>query len=122
MGRLTFEALPAGPLPRRKNVVLSSRPELLPSTVSAFSSLSEALAEERGEDELFIIGGATLYNQSIADAGRLYITEIHHDFPDADTFFPVVDWEQWEEVERQDFPADEKNASPYSFITYVRKK
>ena len=49
MGRHTFESLPAGPLPRRKNVVLSSRPELLPSTVSAFSSLSEALAEERGE-------------------------------------------------------------------------
>ena len=55
MGRHTFESLPAGPLPRRKNVVLSSRPESLPSTVSAFSSLSEALAEERGEDELFII-------------------------------------------------------------------
>ena len=108
MGRHTFESLPAGPLPRRKNVVLSSRPELLPSTVSAFSSLSEALAEERGEDELFIIGGATLYNQSIADAGRLYITEIHHDFP------------VWKEIGREDFPADDRHAYAYSFVVYER--
>ncbi len=120
MGRHTFESLPAGPLPRRKNVVLSSRPESLPSTVSAFSSLSEALAEERGEDELFIIGGATLYNQSITDAGRLYITEIHHDFPDADTFFPEIDLRVWKEIGREDFPADDRHAYAYSFVVYER--
>ena len=104
MGRHTFESLP----------------ELLPSTVFAFSSLSEALAEERGEDELFIIGGATLYNQSIADAGRLYITEIHHDFPDADTFFPEIDLRVWKEIGREDFPADDRHAYAYSFVVYER--
>ena len=121
MGRHTFESLPAGPLPRRKNVVLSSRPESLPSTVSAFSSLSEALAEERGEDELFIIGGATLYNQSITDAGRLYITEIHHDFPDADTFFPEINWAEWN-IEFEEYrQADADNPYDCRFLILQRK-
>ena len=50
------------------------------------------------------------------------ITRVLAGFPDADTFFPVVDWSQWEEIEHQDFPADDKHAYPYSFITYIRKK
>ena len=99
MGRKTFESLPNGPLPERKNVVLTTMPE-----------------------EVFVIGGALVYRQALRRADKMYITRVHHEFENADTFFPVVDWEQWEEVERQDFPADEKNAYPYSFITYVRKK
>ena len=73
------------------------------------------------EEELFIIGGATLYKAAIDDARQLYITEIHHDFPDADTFFPAIDPAVWEEVEREDFPADDRHAYPYSFVTYRRR-
>ena len=54
-------------------------------------------------------------------ARQLYITEIHHDFPDADTFFPAIDPAVWEEVEREDFPADDRHAYPYSFVTYRRR-
>ena len=121
MGRRTFESLPAGPLPRRRNVVLSSRPGQLPDTVSAYASLPEALASAADEEELFIIGGATLYKAAIDDARQLYITEIHHDFPDADTFFPAIDPAVWEEVVREDFPADDRHAYPYSFVTYRRR-
>lgn len=120
MGRRTFESLPGGPLPKRCNVVLSSHPESLPASVSAFSSWSEVLSAFAGEEELFVIGGATLYNLAIVDAQRLYITEIHHEFRDADTFFPAIDSSLWREVEREDFPSDERHAYPYSFVTYER--
>ena len=52
----------------------------------------------------------------------MYITRIHHEFPDATSFFPVVNWDLWEETEREEYPADEKNPYPYTYITYVRKK
>ena len=52
----------------------------------------------------------------------MYITRVHGEFKDADTFFPVVNWDLWEEMERQEFPADAKHAYPYTFLTYVRKK
>ena len=121
MGRKTFESLPNGPLPNRKNVVLSTMPE---DFVNCFAcdSMGDALELCEGQGEIFIIGGALVYRQALNRADKMYITRVHHEFENADTFFPVVDWEQWEEVEHQDFPADEKNAYPYSFSTYIRKK
>ena len=73
-------------------------------------------------EEVFIIGGALVYRQALRRADKMYITRVHASFEQADAFFPLLDWDQWEEVEHQDFPADEKNAYPYSFHTYVRKK
>ena len=52
----------------------------------------------------------------------MYLTLVHHTFEDADTFFPEIDYSEWIETERQDFPADEKHAYPYTFVTYIRKK
>ena len=83
--------------------------------------MSDALELCENEKEIFIIGGALVYRQALSKADKMYITKIHAEFPDADAFFPVVDWSQWEETERQDFPADEKHQYAYSFITYVRK-
>ena len=74
------------------------------------------------EDEIFILGGALVYRQALRIADKMYITRVHGEFKDADTFFPVVNWDLWEEVERQEFPADAKHAYPYTFLTYVRKK
>ena len=70
----------------------------------------------------FIIGGALVYRQALRIADKMYITRIHHEFPDATSFFPVVNWDLWEETEREEYPADEKNPYPYTYITYVRKK
>ena len=121
MGRKTFESLPNGPLPERKNVVLTTMPE---DFVNCFAceSMHDALDLCEHEEEVFVIGGALVYRQALRRADKMYITRVHHEFENADTFFPVIDWDQWEEIEHQDFPADEKNAYPYSFITYVRKK
>ena len=121
MGRKTFESLPNGPLPERKNVVLTTLPEA--GFVNCFpcESMRDALDLCEKEDEIFIIGGALVYRQALSKADKMYITRVHHEFENADACFPVVNWDLWEEVDRQEFPADEKNAYPYTFLTYVRK-
>lgn len=121
MGRKTFESLPA-PLPNRKNIILTSLPEAGYLDCFACESMPAALHLCEKEEEVFIIGGALVYRQAIGIADKMYITRIHQDFPDATTFFPIINWDLWEETERQDFPADEKNPYPFSFCTYLRKK
>ncbi|MBQ8423935.1 MAG: dihydrofolate reductase [Coprobacter sp.] len=120
MGRRTFESLPGGALPRRRNVVLTSAPASMPSTVEACTSWQEVEQGAEPDEELIIMGGATLYRQMIERAQRMYITEIHHEFPEADVFFPEIDKSQWREVAREDFRPDERHAYPYSFVTYER--
>lgn len=122
MGRKTFESLPKGPLPNRKNVVLTTLPEAGFVNCFACESMGAALDICEKEDEIFILGGALVYRQALRIADKMYITRVHAEFKDADTFFPVVNWNLWEEVERQEFPADAKHAYPYTFLTYHRKK
>lgn len=121
MGRKTFESLPHA-LPNRKNVVLTTLPEAVFMDSFACESMGTALDLCEKEDEIFIIGGALVYRQALRIADRMLITRIHHEFKDADAFFPVVNWDLWEETEHEDFPADDKNPYPYSFVTYMRKK
>lgn len=121
MGRKTFESLPHA-LPNRKNVVLTTLPEAVFMDSFACESMGTALDLCEKEDEIFIIGGALVYRQALRIADRMLITRIHHEFKDADAFFPVVNWDLWEETEREDFPADDKNPYPYSFVTYMHKK
>lgn len=122
MGRKTFESLPKGPLPNRKNVVLTTMPEAGFVNCFACESMGAALDICEKEDEIFILGGALVYRQALRIADKIYLTRVHTEFKDADTFFPVVNWDLWEEVERQEFPADAKHAYPYTFLIYVRKK
>lgn len=121
MGRKTFESLPH-PLPNRKNVVLTTMPEAGFVNCFACESMGAALSICEKEEQIFIIGGALVYRQALALADKMYITRIHHEFKDATTFFPVVNWDEWEETEREEHPADEKNPYPYTFLTYIRKK
>jgi len=120
MGRNTFDSLPNGPLPNRKNIVLTSRPHSLPEGCVAVKSLEEAIACADKEEELFIIGGASVYQQALPLADKLYLTLIHHSFAGADTFFPEIDFAQWQLTESEEHEANEKNAFPYSFEDYVR--
>ena len=121
MGRRTFESLPDGALPNRKNLVLTSIPESFYDNAFACSSIEDALNLCESQDEVFIIGGAMIYKQTIEMADKLYITEIHHKFENADTFLPVIDAIKWKEVFREDHPADEKHSYPYSFVIYEKK-
>lgn len=122
MGRKTFESLPKGALPNRKNIILTTFPEAVFIDSFACESLHNALTLCDKEDEVFMIGGAMVYQQALSIADKMYITRVHHTFEDADTFFPEVNYNEWEITEQQEFPADEKHAYPYTFYTYIRKK
>ena len=122
MGKRTFESLPNGPLPNRRNVVLTSvMSEGVNEGYFEADSLEDAFYLCEKEEKIFIVGGAAVYRQSLEIADSLYITWVHHEFS-ADIYFPEVDFSKWEEVSRQDMPADEKNPYAYSFVHYKRKK
>ncbi|MCD7976431.1 MAG: dihydrofolate reductase [Tannerellaceae bacterium] len=120
MGRKTFESLPKGPLPNRKNIILTTVPEAGFVNCFACESMDDALEICEKQEEVFMIGGAMVYKQALEIADKMYLTLVHHVFEDADTFFPEINYAEWKEIERQDFPADEKHAYPYSFFTYER--
>jgi len=120
MGRNTFESLPKGALPNRRNIVLSRNAELKIENAEVYSTLDYALLKCINEAEVFVIGGAQIYAQALLVADKLYITRIHSSFTDADAFFPEIDRNIWRETSRETFPADEKNQFPFSFLEYER--
>jgi len=120
MGRKTFESLPNGPLPNRRNIILSRNDQLAIEGVEVCSSLDHALLKCIGETEVFITGGAQIYAQALPIADKLYLTRIHASFPEADTFFPPIDRTHWKEIGRETFPADEKNSYSITFWEYER--
>ena len=119
MGRKTFESLPKGALPHRRNIVLSRQNLHLPGA-ECFHSLEEALRTCAMEEEVFIIGGASLYAEALPTAERLYITEVEDGEKEADVFFPTVDRTVWHEKSRECHPADERHLYAYSFVDYER--
>lgn len=120
MGRNTFESLPKGALPNRTNVVLSRNKNFAPSNTLVFDSLDAALVHLSNEEVVFIIGGADLYKQTIALADTLYLTKVHAEFTDADTFFPTFDRSQWKLLGQETVPADEKNLYASTFYHLER--
>jgi dihydrofolate reductase len=121
MGRKTFESLPKAPLPNRRNIVLSRNKNLSVEGLEVCPSLDHALLKRIDEAEVFIIGGAQVYSQALPVAGKLYLTRIHASFPDADVFFPDIDFHIWKETCRETFPADEKNPYAFTFLEYERR-
>ncbi|MGC9343582.1 MAG: dihydrofolate reductase [Bacteroidales bacterium] len=120
MGRNTFLSLPNGPLPNRKNVVITDREDEEFEGCEMAYSIEEALANVKENEEAFIIGGGMIYKQFLPHASKLYLTRINREF-DADTFFPEINYDEWIELERSNHPADEKNEYDHTFIIYKRK-
>ena len=121
MGRKTFESLPKGALPNRRNVVLSSNPATECPGTEVFPSLEAALQSCKEEEHVYIIGGASIYRQALPFADELCLTEIDSTAPEADVYFPEVSPEMWQEKSRETHPADEKHLCSYAFVDYVRK-
>ena len=122
MGKRTFESLPNGPLPNRKNIVLTSiMSEGVNEGYFEADSMDDVFYLTEKEEKVFIIGGTSVYKQTFDKADTLYITWIHSTFM-ADTFFPEINFDEWDEVSREDFSADDKNPYNYSFSVYQRKK
>jgi len=120
MGKRTYESLPYRPLKNRSNIVISDIPgDYYDGCIMAYS-IDEALQHCSPEEECFVIGGGMVYRQFMSLADKLYITWVHREF-EADTFYPEIDPETWEETERQKGVGEEPGFA-YSFVTYTRRK
>ena len=121
MGRRTFESLPKGALPGRENIVVTRNADYQAAGAVVCHSVDEALQKASMPGERFIIGGAQLYADTIDKVDMLHLTELHASFADADTFFPQINRDEWQEVERIDCQAAERNRYSYSFVTLKKK-
>lgn len=121
MGRKTFESLPKGALPNRRNIVLSTNPSADCPGAEVFSSLEIALKNCTEDEKVYIIGGESIYRQAMPIADELCLTEIDSTAPEADAFFPAVDATLWNEKSRETHLADEKHLCSYAFVNYVRR-
>ena len=149
MGQKTFESI-GRPLPNRRNIVLTKDESFKSEGIETVFSVEEALAlleesdkggdkkddvgnnkdgEEKNDNkendqednkESFIIGGGQIYRLFFGKAHRLYITCVHAEFPEADTFFPNIDLEEWKLVSEEPHFQDEKHAYDFSFCVYER--
>lgn len=119
MGRRTYDSLPHGALPHRRNIVLTRSMKAIEGC-DCYASLEEALNHCTDEEEVFVIGGASVYRQAMDRADVLNLTEIDDLPEEADAFFPPYD--DWEEVWRENHPTDERHKQAYAFVDYVRRK
>ncbi len=122
MGRKTFESILGylgKPLPKRENIIISRSDFKTEHNTQVFADIRSAVNHGKSiaTDEIFIIGGAQIYAQSIQYADKLYLTKIHKAV-DGDAFFPEFNEDEWLETERADHL---NHAPPYSFITLERK-
>ena len=139
MGRRTFESLPKGALPNRRNIVLTRSTHIAETKagvsparednaifsakgIEVFPSLTDALKACKPEEDVYIIGGASVYAKALPLADRLMLTFVHATPAEADTYFPEVDWSQWQCTQKEEHCADEYNECAYTFTEYIRKK
>ncbi len=118
MGRKTFASIGRA-LPGRQNIVVTRDPEFDAPGCDIASDLGQATTLAGDAREVMLIGGASLYEQTINSADCIYLTLIHHAFS-GDTWFPEIKSDQWRQLSREDFEADEANPYGYSFIKFVR--
>lgn len=118
MGYKTYCSLPKA-LPKRRNIVLHIEPIKLPGC-EVVCSINEVFERLSNESEVFVIGGATVYKQFLPYASELYVTLIDEIF-EADTFFPEIDFSDWQLVSSIQGIKDEKNIYDYFFNVYKRK-
>ncbi|KMY50492.1 dihydrofolate reductase [Peribacillus loiseleuriae] len=119
MGRKTYESI-GKPLPGRENIILTRNTDYQQEGITVISDMKEAVAYADALDaEVFVIGGAEIFQQLLSDCKRLYITQIHHSF-EGDTYFPELNMSKWQTVSRMTGIEDEKNRYPHEFIVLER--
>lgn len=127
MGRRTFDSLPKKPLPKRRNIVLTHdtafRYEVPPTasgTLEVAHSVPALLKMVEGEEETFLIGGATLYRDLLPFVQRMYVTWVYRDF-EADVFFPKIDQSAFRQISLTDRMTDPESGLEYAYAEYVRR-
>ena len=131
MGQRTFESLGIGPdgkqgkpLPNRRNIILTLDKDFKRENIEIVYSIDELdkLLKETMSDkeEAFIIGGGQIYKLFINKADSLYITHVNASFPDADTFFPIIDKNVWKKGSEDKHQKDDKNIYDTNFVIYKK--
>lgn len=120
MGRRTFESLPKGALPHRRNIVITTDPDYSAPGIETAASLEQALAMTADAPETMIIGGGQVYSQALPLATVIYLTEVDASLDEADTFFPEIDREQWTVISQSDTLTDEASGLSYRFVDLQR--
>lgn len=121
MGRKTFESFPK-PLPNREHVIITRDKDYTVTSDDCIvvHSIEAALKLVENDDISYIIGGGEIYRQSEKFANRIELTRVHRAF-EADTFFPEIDLHDWELIDEEYHPKDEKHLYDFTYLTYVRK-
>lgn len=118
MGRKTYDSI-GRPLPKRTNVVITRDTELQIEGCTMAHSLTEAVEMFDSSEEVFIIGGAQIYNQAMPIADRLYLTIIDKEY-EGDSSFPEIDYNSWRQISCEKFERGEEFEYPFSFTTLER--
>ncbi|MCB0494289.1 MAG: dihydrofolate reductase [Cyclobacteriaceae bacterium] len=125
MGRKNYDSLPDKfkPLPNRTNIVVTRQNNFEAAGCTIVSSIEKGIeiASQNNEEELFVIGGAQIYKQSLERADYLYLTEINAEI-EGDTYFPEIDPSEWTEISRKPHDIDERHRYSFDFVIYKRKK
>ncbi len=121
MGRRTFESFPNGPLPGRRNLVVTRDATYARDGIETYGSLEDAI-EACGDAEPMVIGGGQIYSQAMPVSDRLLITEIDAVGRDADTFFPEISPDEWEVTEKSEPMTDTASGVSFRYVTYQRKR
>lgn len=125
MGFNTFKSLGSRPLPKRTNIVISTHEWTgAPEGIVVVGSLAEGweAAAGTGAEIAFVIGGGKIYRQAVGVVDTMYITRVHADIPDADTFFPETDTSQWLGESIDGLHHDDETGYDFEFMHYRRKE
>lgn len=118
MGRKTFESFPK-PLPNRTHVIITRQKNYTVENCIVVNSIEEAIAACPKEEDIYIIGGAEIYKQSIPFAEKIELTRVHANF-DADAFFPEIDLNEWKITFEEPHLKDDKHNFDFTFQTFVK--
>lgn len=121
MGRRTWESLPKRPLPGRRNIVFTQNPDFEAAGAEVVHSVNDLFTALKGcDDEVFVMGGAAIYELLLPFTNRLYVTRVYREF-DADVFFPTIDMSEFTLVSLSDPMFDEESGLDYAYEEYDRK-
>ena len=121
MGRKTFVSMGDKPLKGRTNIIVTRQKDYEAEGCIVVHSLDEALAKAKEHDEqVFVIGGSEIFKQAMPVVDTMFLTVVHAEL-EGDVYFPEVNWEEWEEVERERHEADERHRYAFSFVKMEQK-
>lgn len=121
MGRKTYESI-GRPLPNRTNIVVSQRENWFEEGILIVGTIKEALKfAQRIDKDIFILGGGSIYQQTLDKADRLEVTLVDVNI-EGDTFFPEIDTRVWEKIAEVAYDKDEANPYNLSFQTFERRE